>query len=415
VETRRYQFAARTGTDSVADGRPACYTGRVPNARWRGQLSHFSSGMGTALTEPPSNRPPRVLRLAAVGDFLLTDGQGGAAFRPERLDGVRPLLEACDLVLGNLECTLPGDEGVVATEPRVIATPESIRAAVGSTFRVVTLANNHAFDCFASGFRRVKAVLDDLGVAHVGAGETLAEAEAPAVLDVRGVRVAFLGAVDERTGRTPVATADGPGVAPFDVSRLADRIGDARAEAAHVVVCVHWGEERFRIPSPAQIERGRRLVEAGASLVIGHHPHVVQGMETYLGRSIAYSLGNFIANEVPFTGGDRVTWTRAGRTGAILTADLSADGGVTGATLTPTYDSGSRIEIDRTGFGDRHIARAKRALARGVTLGRYRREYFLVKTVRPALAYLRWSRLRRLRLRHIRKALAGLFHAAKAE
>lgn len=355
-----------------------------------------------------------MLRLAAVGDFLLTDGQGGAALGPERLDGVRPFLDACDLVLGNLECTLPGDEGAVPTEPRVIATPESIRAALGRTFHVVTLANNHAFDCFASGFRRVKAVLDDLGVAHFGAGETLAEAEAPAVLDVRGTRVAFLGAVDERSGPTPFATADGAGVAPFDVARLAERIAAARADADHVVVSVHWGEERFLIPSPAQVDAARRLVEAGASLVVGHHPHVVQGLETCDGRPIAYSLGNFIANEVPFTGGDRVTWTRTGRTGAILTADLSA-GGVAGAALVPTYDSGSRIEIERSGFGDRRIARASRALARGVTLGRYRREYFLVKTVRPALDYLRWSRLRRLRLRHIRKALAGLFHAGKAE
>jgi len=373
------------------------------------------SGTDTGLTEPPSNRPPGTLRLAAVGDFLLTDGQGGAALAPERLAGIRPFLEACDLVLGNLECTLPGDEGAVPTEPRVIATPQSIRAALGRTFRVVTLANNHAFDCFASGFRRVKAVLADLGVAHFGAGETLAEAEAPAVLAVGGARVALLGAVDERSGPTPVASADGPGVAPLDVARLADRIAAARADADHVVVSVHWGEERFLIPSPAQVDAARRLVEAGASLVIGHHPHVVQGLETWQGRPIAYSLGNFIANEVPFANGDRVTWTRTGRTGAILTADLSAGGGVAGAALTPTYDSGSRIETDRSGFGDRRIARANRALARGITLGRYRREYFLVKTVRPALDYLRWLRLRRLRLRHIRKALAGLFHAGKAE
>jgi len=367
------------------------------------------------LTEPPANRPLGVLRLAAVGDFLLTDGQGGAAFASERLGGVRPLLDACDLVLGNLECTLPGDEGTVATEPRVIATPESIRAALGRTFRVVTLANNHAFDCFASGFRRVKAVLADLGVAHFGAGETLAEAEAPAILDIGGTRVAFLGAVDERSGPTPVATVDAPGVAPLDLDRLAGRIAAVRTEADHVVVSVHWGEERFLIPSPAQVEAARRFVEAEASLIIGHHPHVVQGMETYKGRPIAYSLGNFVANEVPFTSGDRVTWSRTGRTGAILTANLSSDGGVAGAALTPTHDSGGRIEIDRSGFGDRRIARANRALARGVTLGRYRREYFLVKTVKPALAYLRWSRLRRLRLRNVRNALAVLFRLGEAQ
>ena len=364
-----------------------------------------------------STEENRTIRLAAVGDLLVPCGPTGT--EPPRdprrtFAEIRPALADADVVLGNLECTLPGTGRMIATEPRVIATPEMVRAVAEAGFTVVSLANNHTFDCFREVFDRIRRLLDELGVAYFGAGLDLAEAEAPAIVTVRGVRLAVLGAVEERTGISHEAGEGVFGVARLDEDRLAERIGRLRGEVDHVIVCPHWGEERFDIPAPGQIEQARRWIGAGAAMVVGHHPHVVQGMEFCDGRPIVYSLGNFAACEVPFTNGDAVTWTRTGRTGCLLTAEMT-DRGVRNVVQTPTFDDGHVIRIDTSRFGRRRIAKVNRALARGVTLRRYRREHFRVKTVRPALGYLRWSKLRRLRLRQIRRAFSAMRQARRAE
>ncbi len=356
------------------------------------------------------------VRLAAVGDLLLvTDPVSGAALRDAAavLAPVAPLLAGHDVVLGNLECTLPGGGEIVPTEPRVIATPEAIRGIRAAGFNVVSLANNHTFDCMADGYHRVRALLKDLGIVCFGAGRDLEEASAPAVLEVRGARVALLGAVDQRSGATQFAGPGRWGIAPLDLPRLLDQVRDLRRHGDHVVVSVHWGEERFLVPSPEQIAQAHALADAGAALVLGHHPHVVQGLEVRGRAAIIYSLGNFVASEVPFTDGGRVTWNRTERTGCLLTADLVA-GGAVNVRQTATYDTGHHVEADGTGFGQRRFARANRAVARGVTLGRYRREYVWIGTVRPILQRLRWSRLKTLRLRHVGRALAALVGAGRA-
>lgn len=291
----------------------------------------------------------------------------------------------------------------------MIATPELVRAVKAAGFSVVTLANNHTFDCLEAGYENLRALLDQLELPHFGAGMNLGEAAAPALLDVNGLRLALLGAVDQRSGPHRFATPDGWGVAPLDVDRLTGQIRDLRTRVDHVLVSLHWGEERFLVPSPTQVRQAHALVDAGASIVLGHHPHVIQGLETWRGAPIVYSLGNFIADEVYFTDGDAVRWNRTGRTGCILTAELGAEGAVTNVSLVPTHDSGRSVEIDDTTFGQRRIEKTSRAIARGVTLRQYRREHLWVKTIQPILDHLRWSKLRQLRFRHVRNTFRGLF------
>jgi capsule synthesis protein PGA_cap len=356
------------------------------------------------------------IRFAAMGDLLLPagpDGAGQGRDAQRLLSPLRALLGDFDVVLGNLECTLPGDGGLVPTEPRVISSPEHIRDALSAGFNVVSLANNHAFDCFDPGFDRVRTLLDKAGVKSFGAGRNLEEATAPTIMETRGLRLAFLGAVDERTGPNRFATTNSSGVAPMDSARMLDQVRRLRDDVDHVIVIPHWGEERFAIPSPAQVQLARDLVDAGASMVLGHHPHVVQGMETWRGAPIVYSLGNLSASEVPFTDGDKVTWNRVERTGCLFLAELDGDS-VGGACQIPTYDDGETVSEDTTSHGSRLIARRNRALARGVTLRRYRREALRVKTLRPILSYMSWSRLKTLRWRQVRRALASVLHAQKA-
>jgi len=357
------------------------------------------------------------VRLAAVGDLLLAAGPAGrdppreaAAIFAE----VRPLFQEADLIVGNLECTLPGSGATVPTEPRVVATEDLVRAVAAAGVTTVSLANNHMFDCLAEGFHRLRRLLDELGITYFGAGDNLAEAAAPAIVQVRGMRVGFLGAADPRTGPSGFAEPGVPGAAPLKMTNLIDAIRRLRAEVDHVIVSLHWGEERLSIPSPAQVAQAHALAEAGASLVLGHHPHVLQGLEVYRGVPIIYSLGNFVACDVPYTDGDRLIWNRTERTGCVLRVDLGPDG-AQGIRQIATYDDGVRVGPDTSGFGDRRIAKVNGVLARGVTSARYRREFFWVKTVLPILAHLKWSELKGLRPGRVWRFLRSAARAARAE
>lgn len=358
-------------------------------------------------------RESQPVRLGAVGDILLTDRSEADAPRVMG-DELSRQLERCDIVLANLECTLPGNGPTVPTEPRVVTTPGRIRAALAWGVDVVCLANNHMFDHLDAGFRNTRQLLDELGIPWFGAGETLEEATQPAIVKAADASLAFIGAVDHRSGPARFATPDGYGVAPLDVSRLMNQIGELRADGHRVIVSVHWGEERFLIPSPQQIEAAHRLAEAGAVAIIGHHPHVVQGLETRAGVPVIYSLGNFVADPIAFSDGDVMTWNATERIGCLLTAALGDDHPAE-VTLTPTRDDGSRVDVDHSRAGRQRIDRTARALARGVTLPRYRREHFRVKVLTPALARLRWSRLKKLRPANVARALRAVFRSTRAE
>ena len=192
-----------------------------------------------------------------------------------------------------------------------------------------------------------------------------------------------------------------------DMDRLTAEVRELRGQVHHVIVSPHWGEERLLIPEPEQVEQARALIEAGASMVLGHHPHVLQGLEFHRGRPIVYSLGNFVACEVPYTNGDRVRWNRTERTGCILTATLTTDE-VAEVEQTPTDDDGEVVRVDRSDFGRRRLAKVNRAIRRAVTARRYRRQRLWVKTIRPILLHLRWSELRRVGPKKVRKAFALL-------
>jgi hypothetical protein len=363
-----------------------------------------------------ANKSSSVLRLAAVGDLLLCKGcEGTSSLRDPALiaPAVRSILAECDVVFANLEFTLPGDGRHIATEPRVVGEPEFVRAVAAAGFKVVSLANNHVFDCLDGGFRQLRGLLDELGLRHFGAGMNLDEAAAPAIVEANGLRLAFLAAVDQRSGPYRFAAEGQWGVAPLDVDRLARQIQDLRKNVHHVIVSIHWGEERFLIPSPVQIGQARALAEAGASIILGHHPHVLQGLEFHRGVPIIYSLGNFIADDVPFSNGDAIRWNRTERTGCILSAEIS-ESEVADVRQTSTFDTGELADLDLGGHGSGRIERANRAVRRGVSPGRYRRQHLWVKTILPILKHLRWSELRKARIEQFRRAFWRLLQAARA-
>jgi poly-gamma-glutamate capsule biosynthesis protein CapA/YwtB (metallophosphatase superfamily) len=364
-----------------------------------------------------NNAAGKLVRLAAVGDVLLCKSPEGTPYlrdpgliSPE----VRSTLAECDVLFANLEFTLPGDGRCVPTEPRVIGATQLVRSVAAAGFNVFSLANNHAFDCLDGGFQQLRGVLDELGVPHFGAGMNLDEAAAPVIVEAGGLRLAFLAAADQRSGTNQFAAENQWGVAPLDVDHLARQIQDLRQHVQHVMVSLHWGEERFLIPSPLQIEQAHAMIEAGASIVLGHHPHVLQGLELYRGAPIIYSLGNFIADEVFFCNGDAIRWNRTERTGCILLAELNASA-VVNVRQVPTFDMGRLVEVERDGLGSRRIEQTRRAIVQGVTPARYRREHLWVNTIVPVLKHLRWSELKKARPSQMRRMIQTVLRAWRAK
>lgn len=333
--------------------------------------------------------PSPLIRVAAVGDLLLTTRPGSPAPGRglEALSGsIRELFASCDLVLANLECTLPGGR-LVPTEPRVFTSDKQLHSLAESGIRCVSLANNHGFDAGDEGFASLTARLDDLGISWFGAGGNLADARRPLLLEIRGIRLGLLGAVDASTGMRQFAGDGSSGVPRLEPERLRREIEQLRKEVDHVILSPHWGEERFRFPSPQQVEQARSFIDAGASMVMGHHPHVIQGMETYRGRPIQYSLGNFLINHVYWDSGDYLTWNRFERTGCILVADLTKDA-ITNIRQVPVYDDGASIDIDTSGKGEGFLKKANRMLAKSISVSKYQRERLRVSFLLPALAKL---------------------------
>jgi hypothetical protein len=234
-----------------------------------------------------------VVEVIAVGDVML--GRGVAGFA-DPLAGVAPWLRSADLTLGNLECVI-GDGGVPRPGPyRLRARPPAAAALRHAGFDILGLANNHALDFGPEGLAETIARLQAAGLAPMGAGPNPAAAAQPVIREAGGLRLAFLAFntvpdPDDRPG------AGGWTRAMWDETQAARTIAAARAEADGVIVSIHWGYEYELRPDPAQRDAAQVILDAGADLVIGHHPHVMQGTEVHTAGFIAYSLGNLVFDQ----------------------------------------------------------------------------------------------------------------------
>lgn len=201
-----------------------------------------------------------------------------------------------DLTIGNLETPVTtGGTGAANKTYVYKSSPKALAAMADAGFDAVNLANNHILDQGVEGLVDTLGYLKEYGIAHTGAGMNQDEAYAPTYLERKGMKIALLGfsrVVPETSWK---AEGNRAGVAEAYSSTAAVKaIQDARNNADLVIVVAHWGVERVSTPNDDQTRLAHEFVDAGADLVIGGHPHVLQGMEYYKGKWIAYSTGNFI-------------------------------------------------------------------------------------------------------------------------
>jgi poly-gamma-glutamate synthesis protein (capsule biosynthesis protein) len=243
--------------------------------------------------------------LVACGDILLHGRYDDIARRGEAggvLAGLAPLLAGADLVVGNMETVLaengtPRDDKLcLKGDPRYAA------AIAGAGFDALTLANNHCMDYGPEALAETRANLERAGIGVLGAGSDREEATRPLVLERNGLRIGLIAACHASTKPAPPATTERAGIAPLEAEALIAAVAELKARVDHVIVLPHWGLEYAHHPTPEQVELARRAIEAGASAVLGHHSHAIQGIETHAGGVIAYSLANLTDAPVDWQG-----------------------------------------------------------------------------------------------------------------
>lgn len=255
------------------------------------------------ITPPP---PPVQVTIAAVGDIMMHTPQVTAAYDPASdtydfsaaFARVQPYLAAADLTLGNLETPLAGPEKGYPGYPRFNAPDELAWDLKEAGFDVIITANNHALDQGPAGVVRTLETLRAAGLHPVGTASRAAEMEEIILENVRGLPVAIL-AYTYGTNGLPLPQDQPFLVNLLDKERIIRDIAAARAAGAAVVlVYLHFGREYIQEPDQEVRELVAQLAEAGADIVLGSHPHVLQGGER-LGEAgeklVIYSLGNFIS------------------------------------------------------------------------------------------------------------------------
>jgi poly-gamma-glutamate capsule biosynthesis protein CapA/YwtB (metallophosphatase superfamily)/putative cell wall-binding protein len=285
---------------------------------WLGAADHVAGPWPTATQQQGQiSRYVDRVTVAFAGD-VHGEGVVGQRLRAGEnpLAPMAPVLSDADVAVVNLE-TAVGTVGRPASKEYVFrAPPELVTALAGAGVDVVSLANNHALDYGVDGLFETMRLAQQAGLAVVGAGRDAAEAYAPALLEAGGRRVAVIGL----SRVLPPGWAAGPGrpglASAYDEAAAVDAVRRAAEQADHVVVTIHWGVELADCPDAHQRRLGRVLTDAGAEVVAGHHPHVLQGIQRQPGGVVAYSLGNFV-------------WyhrREPSRYTGVLTADLPAHG-----------------------------------------------------------------------------------------
>ncbi|MCA9352012.1 CapA family protein [Patescibacteria group bacterium] len=248
------------------------------------------------------NEEDRIYTILAGGDIMLDRGVEGKIKSLGRnynfaFDLIRDDLNHADLVFANLEGSISNVGVDTGKAYSFRFEPETAQSLYTAGIDIVSLANNHMLDWGRDSLCDTTKHLAQAGVHFVGAGCTADEAETPYIIELGTTRVAFLAYTEFYQGAH--AVGDKPGMTEWNVDKITERITSIKQQPDIdlVMVSMHWGIEYEPRASTSQVTLGQTFIDAGADVVIGHHPHVVEEIERYGDGWIIYSLGNFVFDQ----------------------------------------------------------------------------------------------------------------------
>ena len=209
------------------------------------------------------------------------------------LRGIRPLVAKADLAFANLECPLSNRGRILGMFRADPVYAEGLKEA---GFGVVSVANNHMFDAGEEGFKETLEHLDRVGIRYTGGGRNLAEARQPVLKEVKGCRIGFLAYTQfsDNGFACDLASEDGAGILPFSMLIILEDIQKNRDAVDILIISLHWLSANTPFIHKKATECAHEILDAGADIIVGHHPHVYKAVEIYKGKPIIYSLGNLI-------------------------------------------------------------------------------------------------------------------------
>jgi hypothetical protein len=241
------------------------------------------------------------LNIAFLGDISLNDGYIKLyKSSQDPFDKIKPTLAGHDLVVGNLESIAKGNQGENELKyPRLATHSKTLHFLNELNIGAVSLAHNHIYDQLEDGYNKTIEFLDSRGIHYLGAGKTIEEKKKPLIIDRKGIKIGFLNYVSEDTNPNLPENST-VGLNLFNKETVVKDIKNLERKTDHVILLLHWGGkvEDGYYPDYNQPKFARELIDAGADLIIGHHPHTLQPYEIYKGKYIFYSLGNFCFSDI---------------------------------------------------------------------------------------------------------------------
>ena len=240
--------------------------------------------------------------LVAVGDISFSRGVERMVKKQKDLNypflKIRDYLKSADLVFGNLETPITEGPEIPDFEMVFRSNPGTEQTLKQAGFSVLSLANNHTPNFGEQGLKDTFNYLAEVGIKFVGAGNNEQEANQPVYIETKGIKFAFLAYNDTDIVPASYEAANShAGTAFMRTEKMAEAVKEAKQKTDFVIISMHAGIEYTDKPNDSQVNFAHAAIDAGADLVIGHHPHVVQTMEKYKGKYIFYSLGNFVFDQ----------------------------------------------------------------------------------------------------------------------
>lgn len=252
---------------------------------------------------PKYTKPETEISLIAVGDIMLSRSVEAVMIKKKDFKfpfySLSNFLNSADITFGNLETSIIAGRPILTNEFSFRTDPKSIQGLTLAGFDILSLANNHTPNFGRAGLEKTFSVLNDAKIKYVGAGLNNNQAGAPVILEKSGIKIGFLAyTYNSNIPKNYFAGPKEPGVNPANIEKMKKDMANLKNQVDFIVVSIHDGTEYQFIANKSQVNFAKAAIDAGANLIIGHHPHVVQNFEKYKDGYIFYSLGNFVFDQL---------------------------------------------------------------------------------------------------------------------